>query len=157
MKFIFSLLIFVFTLPAFSQVTVDVKLSPAGSFKIETSKIKGAAKKAGDGISAENIIVDANSLKTGIELRDKHMKERLLTDKFPTIKLLSAKGTSGKGTGVVEIMGKKQNVTGTYKVSGNSLIAEFPIKLSPLDIKGVRYMGVGVKDEVLVKVKVPLQ
>lgn len=136
---------------------VDVKLSPAGSFKAETSKIQGSAKKTADGVLAENIMVDLKSLKTGIDLRDKHLKERLLVDKFPVAKLIKAEGKDGKGTATVLIKGVKKDVTGTYKISGKNLEAQFKLSLSELDIKDVRYMGVGAKDEVTITVNVPVQ
>lgn len=140
-----------------SQVAVDVQLSPAGSFKAETGKISGTAYKTADGVEAENVIIDATTLATGVSLRDKHLKERLLAEKFPQIKLVKAVGKNGQGRGEMEIMGLKKLVLGTYTIEGDRLKAKFKIKLSDLDIKGVRYMGVGVKDEVVVNVDLPVK
>lgn len=139
------------------QVAVDVKLSPAGSFVAQTGKVTGTAVKNGDSVSAENVIVEVNSLSTGIELRDKHLKERLLAAQYPQIRLVKAVGKGGKGKARIEIMGKTKDVAGTYEIKGDDLKAQFKMKLSELDIKGVRYMGVGVKDEVVVKVDLPLK
>lgn len=159
-----SLFLFVFiTLFYFSVnaqnagVIVDVKLSPAGSFKAETMKVKGTATKTADGVKAENIEVDINSLKTGIELRDKHLKERLMSDKHPVAKLIKAEGKGGKGKATVEIKGMQKEVTGTYKISGNTLQAQFKMSLADLEIKDVRYMGVGAKDEVVINVSLPVK
>lgn len=138
-------------------VVVDVKLSPAGSFKAETSKVQGHAYKKGNGVAAENVLIDLKSIKTGIGLRDKHTKERLMVDKFPHAKLIKAEGQGGKGTATIEIKGIKQEVSGTYKIQGNMLQASFPVNLSNLDIKDVRYMGVGVKETVMINVNLPLQ
>lgn len=138
-------------------VVVDVKLSPAGSFKAETSKVKGSAVKTADGVKAENVEVDIQSIKTGIDVRDKHLKQRLLVDKFPTAKLIKAEGKDGKGTATVEVKGMKKDVTGTYKVEGDTLIASFKMSLSDLEIKDARYMGVGAKDEVIVNITLPIQ
>lgn len=139
-------------------VVIDVLLSPTGSYKAKTQKVTGSAKKTPDGgVIAENVVVDMQSIKTGIGLRDKHTKERLKTDKFKEAKLIKATGKDGKGTGEMEIMGKKQKVEGTYKIEGNMLKADFPMNLKDLDIKDVRYMGVGVKDKVVVHVELPIK
>ncbi|MGZ3722044.1 MAG: YceI family protein [Bdellovibrionales bacterium] len=138
-------------------VAVDVNLSPAGSFKAETEQVQGFAYKTPTGIAAENVIIDMKSLKTGVSLRDKHTKEHLLVEKFPQAKLLKAIGKDGKGEALVEIMGHKQKVKGTYTIVGNNLKAQFPVHLPDVDIKGVRYMGIGVKDEVMINVTLPIQ
>jgi hypothetical protein len=139
-----------------SQVAVDVKLSPAGSFKAETAKITGSATKTADGVVAENIVVDATTFKTGISLRDEHFKKRLQTDKFPQIKLVKAVGKEGKGKARIEIMGMTKDYAGTYTVDGNTIKAQFPVKLPDLKITDVKYMGVGVKDEVVIHVDIPI-
>jgi len=138
-------------------VAVDVTLSPAGSFRAETDKVTGTAFKTADGgVGAENVIVDMRTLKTGVSLRDKHTKEHLMVEKFPQAKLLKATGKDGKGEAMVEIKGVQKKVTGTYKVEGNLLKAQFPVHLPDLDIKGIRYMGVGVKEDVVVNVILPI-
>jgi len=139
-----------------ADVSVDVVLVPAGSFKATTNKVKGTAYKTADGVIAENIIVDLKSLKTGVTLRDNHLKKELMADKYPEAKLISAKGKDGKGQAVIELRGMKQNVTGTYTIEGNILKAVFKMHLPDLKIKGIRYMGIGVKDDVDLMVNVPL-
>lgn len=154
-----SLVIFSFSITALGEgsASVDVILKPAGSFKGNTSKVKGFAKKTADGFVAENVLVDLKSLNTGIALRDKHMKDRLMTDKYPVAKLIKASGRDGKGTAIIEVKGKKQEVKGTYEVKGNMLEAKFDMNLPALDIKDIRYMGVGVKDDVTVHVSLPIK
>jgi hypothetical protein len=143
---------------AFSAGTleIDVLLSPAGSYKAKTSEVEGSAYKTADGIAAENITADLSTLKTGIGLRDKHTRDRLDADKNPKAKLIKAIGKNGKGEAIIMVRGKKQKVEGTYTIEGDHVKADFPMKLSDLDIKDVRYMGVGVKDTVTVHVSVPL-
>jgi hypothetical protein len=119
--------------------------------------VDGFAYKTKQGIAAENIKVDANSLKTGMSLRDKHLKERLMTDKFPVIRLVKASGQDGKGTATLEIKGIQIDTQGTYKVTGSQLIAQFKLKLPDLKITNVKYMNVGVEDEISLEVKVPLR
>ncbi|MBX3020230.1 MAG: YceI family protein [Bdellovibrionales bacterium] len=140
-----------------ANVEIDVTLSPAGSYKATTKKVTGSAWKTADGgVAAENVAIDMRTLSTGIGLRDKHTKEHLMVGKFPQAKLVKASGKDGKGTATIEIKGMKVDVAGTYKVDGNTLHAEFPMQLSNLEIKDVRYMGVGVKDTVKVHLEIPL-
>src|SRR5690606_33896295 len=138
-------------------VAINVDLTPAGSFIARTSKVQGYAYQNGDAVVAENIVVDLNSLTTGISLRDKHTKERLLVKKFPKAKLIKATGKNGKGTALIQVKGKKQKVEGTYTVKGKTLKASFPMHLPDLGINDVRYMGVGVRDKIVVDIEVPLQ
>jgi hypothetical protein len=138
-------------------VEIDVKLSPAGSFKAKTDKIKGLAKQKGSSVISSQVLVDLRTLKTGIELRDKHLKKRLLVDNHPVAKLLNAKGKDGKGEAMISLMGQEKKVMGTYTTKGKFLVSEFKMKLSELGIDDVNYMGVGVKDEVIVRVTVPVQ
>ncbi len=140
-----------------SSLTVDVKLKPAGTFQAKTTKIKGSAHRTEGGVAAENIVIDVASLSTGISMRDKHLKDHLEVATYPTAKLIKAVGKQGKGKGIIEIKGQKQDVDGTYTIDGHSLIAKFKMQLSKLKITDVRYMGVGVADEVQITIKVPLK
>jgi polyisoprenoid-binding protein YceI len=140
-----------------SSAAVDVTLSPAGSFVGKTSDVKGEAIQTGDTISASNIIVNLSKLKTGVETRDKHTLKYLETDKYPHAILVSATGKAGKGEGKIKIKDIEKDIAGTYKVSGGQLEAEFPLKLSDFKISGIRYMGVGVKDDIKIRVTVPMK
>lgn len=147
------------SISAFAQngsVAIDVTLTPAGSFQAKTSKVTGLAYKTADGVAAENVIVDVNSLVTGIDLRDKHTRKHLESDKFPAVKLIKATGKGGNGEAIVEIKGKQQKVFGTYKVEGNILKAAFKVHLPDVAITNVKYMGVGVDQDVVVNVSLPL-
>jgi hypothetical protein len=139
-----------------SLATVGVTLSPAGSFVAKTADVKGEALQQGDTISASNIVVNLNSLKTGIETRDKHTLKHLETDKFPNAILISATGKGGKGQGKIKIKDIEKNISGTYTISGHQLEAEFSLKLSDFKITGIRYMSVGVKDDVKIHVVIPI-
>ena len=146
------------SLSAFSQeAVVDVKLSPAGSFSGKTNEVKGFAELKGDVVSAKNIVVNLKNLKTGIAVRDDHTKKHLEVEKYPEAILVSATGQGGKGEGVIKIRGVEKKISGTYKVSGNNLEATFPLTLSDFNITGIKYMGVGVKNEVKVSVIVPIK
>ncbi len=101
--------------------------------------------------------IDLRTITTGLTLRDKHTKERLRVDQYPSAKLVKAVGKDGQGEATIMVSGKTLEVKGTYKVDGQNLRAEFPMKLSQLDITGVRYMNVGVKDDVVVRIELPIK
>src|SRR5262245_1631040 len=114
-----------------ANVEIDVTLSPAGSYKAVTKNVSGTAYKTSDGgVAAENVMIDLRTITTGVGLRDKHTKEHLLVSKHPQAKLVKASGKEGKGTATIEVRGKKINVSGTYKIEGKNLKAEFPVNMS---------------------------
>lgn len=146
-----------FALAAGSMVA-DVTLNPAGDFKAKTNEVVGEATVEGDTVKADNIVVKLNKLATGMPLRDRHGKEKYLeVAKYPEAVLTKAVGKGGKGKGMLKFHGVEKEVSGTYKVEGGKLKAQFPIKLSDYNIKGINYMGVGVEDEVKVMVEVPVK
>ncbi len=156
-KLAFSLLVFYSLSVSAQEAVVDVKLHPAGSFKGRTTDVKGVATQKGDRVEAANIIVGLKSLATGISLRDEHTKKYLETEKFPEATLVSAVGQGGKGEGVIKIRGIEKKVQGTYKIEGSRLNAEFPIKFSDFQIKSIKYMGIGVDDEGIIHVNLPIK
>jgi hypothetical protein len=108
-------------------------------------------------VEAKGVVIDMRSITTGISLRDKHTKEHLMVDKYPQARLIRAIGKDGKGKAQIEVKGIKTVVSGTYAINGDELVAHFPMTLSSVDIKNVKYMGVGVKDEVMVNITLPLK
>lgn len=154
---VYMLAIFTTSFVYAQEAKVSVKLSPAGSFIGKTNQVKGVVQKSGDGFSAQNIIVSLKSLKTGIELRDQHTLKHLEVEKYPEAVLVKAGGSGGKGSGIIRIKGIEKNISGTYTVSGQKIKAEFPLLLSDFKITGIKYMGVGVKDQVTVEIEVPVK
>lgn len=160
------LLTFLLAPHTFGQITVDVSLSPAGSFKIEIPSVQGGAVVRGDQVMAQNVVADLRTLKTGIALRDSHTKQRLGVEPdrsvassapgFPHAKLIRAVGKNGKGKALIEIKGQRKEFSGTYEIKGDRLIGEFSVHLPDLNITGVKYMGVGVRDDVTVTVNLPV-
>ncbi len=139
------------------SVTLFVELNPMGSFEATTTAVKGKISNTKGKLTAKNIVLDLTKLESGIELRDKHMKEDYFqTKKFPRAVLVSGVGRNGKFLGVLMIRNQKRKISGTYKISGNKVEAEFTTKLSTFKIKKASYMNVGVEDEVKVKVTLPL-
>jgi polyisoprenoid-binding protein YceI len=153
-----SIVVLCFSSLALAQnVSVDVVLNPMGDFKAKTSDVKGFATVKGDEVSASNVTVNLKSLKTGVEVRDKHTQKYLQTDKFPEAILVSATGKGGKGKGKIKIKGIEKDIAGTYKIDGKTLNAEFPLTLTDFDIKDINYMGVGVEDQIKLKVSIPVK
>lgn len=139
------------------EAVVDIKLKPAGSFKVKSTEVKGFVTQDGDSFKAKDIHVGLSNIKTGIELRDKHTKDYLKVQEHKEAVLVSAEGKNGKGKGVIRIKGIEKPVEGTYKVSNGKILAKFPVKLSDFEISGIRYMGVGVQDEAMITVQVPVK
>lgn len=137
---------------------LQVSLTPAGSFTARDEAIKtaGESARAGDAWKLGMVTVDLRSLKTGIELRDKHMKEKYLeVGKFPEAHLKSAAGKDGKFKGELTVHGVTKPVEGTYEFKGQELVAKFNVKASDFKISQAKYMGVGVEDDVEVKAQFP--
>ena len=160
MKTLIAVSALLLSLPTLAETgaVVQAQLSPAGNFQAKTAQVKGTATLKGDQVSAQKVVIPLSTLATGIELRDKHMKDKYLeVGKFPDAELIEATGKGGQGRGKLKIRGIEKEVTGTYQViGGKELEAKFPIKLSDFKIDGIRYMGVGVKDEANVTVTLPL-
>lgn len=153
-----SLVLLSFPALAETGLVTQVKLSPVGSFEAKTSKINGFAEMNGNRVSAKNVTIPVESVTTGISLRDKHMKEKLDSAQHPNLELIEASGEGGKGKAKIRMRGIEKEVSGTYKViGGRELEARFPIKFSDFKVEGIRYQGVGVKDEAQVIVTLPLK
>lgn len=160
-KTVLSMILLPFAVVHAGQGTVEVSvtLRPAGSFIAKSSDlaIKGYAKKSGEVLQAKDIVIPLNTLKTGIDLRDRHMREKYFeTQKFPQAILKEATGKNGKFTGTLVVRDVAKAVTGTYAVESGNFIAKFRCKVSDFKIQAPKYMGVGVQDEVDVEVAIPV-
>ncbi len=139
-------------------------------------KIKGhGAKVTGqlllsEGDARGKFEVDLNQFDTGIELRNRHMKEKYLeTEKFPKTTLEidhvdlpkdwkpGADISSAKFQGKLTLKGTTKPVEGTVKISGTNMAAEadFVIDISQFPIGVPSYMGVTVASSVNVHVAIP--
>jgi hypothetical protein len=138
------------------KVDMKVKLSPAGAFTISGTGLSGKVTKNGDTYVSENIVLDLRDLKSGIELRDKHVQEYFETDKYPQAVLIKGTGKDGKFVGDLKIREVVRRIEGTFETSDASGKAFFKVKMSDFRIKKAIYMGIGVNDEVAVEVEMPL-
>jgi polyisoprenoid-binding protein YceI len=142
------------------EIKISVTLKPAGSFVAESSevKVRGKATRAGAGFSVEYVLLDLDTLKTGISLRDRHMKERYFETgktQFKWAQLLRAQGSGGRFTGELKMHGVTRKIAGTYEVGGGRFKGNFPLKISEFGIEAPKYMGVGVSDDVKVEISIP--
>lgn len=158
-----SLIIFSTSLLASSvrpKLTVDVSLSPAGSFQITSERIRGRVYETQDGkIEAKNVKVLVRSLETGITLRDNHLREKLglVDDEEASVMLLEAYGENAKGTAKLKVKGKIQEVPFIYKKLDERFgEATFSLNLDQFGITGISYMNVGVENKVDVTVVMPV-
>lgn len=155
MKIFFALLLISFGLQA-KTVEVSVKLSPAGSFKAESTKVRGAVTKSGNTLSAGELTVQVGSLKTGLDLRDKHFHERLGGSEAKIV-VKNAKGSGGKGQGTITVNQITKPLTFVYTEAAGSVSAVFTLSAADFGIKNVSYLGVGVEDKLSIKAQIPIR
>jgi len=143
---------------AASDCKLNIALSPAGSFVAESQAVvvRGSTEKKGDQFIAHDIVLNLDTLSTGIELRDNHMKHKYLeTDKYPEAVLTQATGKDGNFQGELSMHNVKKPIQGTYKVAGDQFVCNFTVSIKDFGIDKVRYMGVGVSDAVNVEISIP--
>lgn len=139
------------------SISVTVPLSPAGEFTLKSKKIVGKLKKKGSSYSAAALKTPISSLKTGIKLRDKHTQERLGApkEKFVTVKDIKIK--DGKGTAHIVVNKVSKPLSFEAEEEGDQVKVKFTLKPSDFNLKDIRYMNVGVEDEVEAEILVPYE
>jgi polyisoprenoid-binding protein YceI len=114
--------------------------------------------------------VNLDQLKTGIDLRDEHMKDNYLkTKEHPkaTLEINSLALPAGWKPGVafsdapfkgrLSLKGVTKDIDGKVSSKGENLAtnAEFTISLNDFDVGVPKYMGITVADKVTVNVEIP--
>jgi len=141
-----------------APVVVKVELKPIGSFEATTGSVIGRGKKNKDVFEAKEVKIPVATLKTGMSLRDDHMKDYLKFKEHKFIIAKNIKATKGTGTADFEVKGITKPVKFTYKDLGsNSAQARFKLNLKDYEISGINYKGVGVQDEVEITATVPYE
>ncbi|MEP7305790.1 MAG: YceI family protein [Acidobacteriota bacterium] len=149
-----------------AEVTVICPLTVGGSFEARTRDIHGDVAPGAEapGTVTGAIRVNLQSLETGIALRDRHMRSNYLeVDKgsdfaVSTVDDIYLDAVHGKSTfrAILTLHGHRQEVKGAAEVSprggGFRVRAEFPIRVSDFQIPTPTYLGIGVRDEIRVKV-----
>jgi polyisoprenoid-binding protein YceI len=180
MKSILSIIVIMF-LSQTCIAAIELKTNKsAGQIEFEATgrpsmiKIKGQGEGATskfilDGNQLKGVVIfNLNSLKTGIELRDQHMKEKYLKTKSNPTALMkippfnlpvgwSLQNADLKNlafNAILKLNGVEKTVQGQLSIAGAPLSsqAEFEIKLSDFQIEIPEYLGVKVADTVKVKV-----
>ena len=116
---------------------------------------------ADDGSSVV-ITVPVGNIKTGVDIRDKHTKDAIEADKFPTVTLKVARGaikfpaagaeSSGDAPGSLTLHGTTKDVTVHYtaKLDGDTYNVKGTTRVNVDDygVKRPSYLGVTVKPDV---------
>lgn len=149
------------------DVSVVCPLTVGGSFEAKTEAVNGEvalASQPAQPMKGE-LTVDLEKLETGIGLRDRHMKNNYLEvekgEQFSEARLqdIQVEKLEGKTTfkGMLTLHGERKAVSGTAELKPNGagyrVDATFKIRLSEFQIPDATYLGVGVKDEVQVRVR----
>jgi polyisoprenoid-binding protein YceI len=148
------------------EVIVVCPLTIGGSFEARTKHVQGEVVPSPQqpGTVAGALRVDLQTLETGIGLRDRHMRENYLeVSKGPdfavaTIEQIRIERLDGKTTfsGTLLLHGQKKAVSGTAELRQQGdrirVQAQFPISVANFAIPKPAYLGVGVADEIEVKV-----
>jgi polyisoprenoid-binding protein YceI len=125
----------------------------------EGGTVNGDVVKGPDGKVTGVFKVKLSDYKTGMDLRDTHMKDKYLeVAKFPyaTLKLESVAPTEAEfaWTGTLELKGETKPVKGTATVKEGKLSASFAITIKDYPSIGVpAHLGVTVADKVTVVVE----
>ena len=153
------------------EVKVICPLTVGGSFEARTASLAGTLSLATPHppAFAGELVVDLRTLDTGIDLRNQHLRTRYLevergsgfeTAVLSQIGLADVDVETFQGrtvfTGTLLLHGAKQEVRGgaviRHEGGGVSVEATFPVRLLDFGIASPQYLGVGVKNEVQVKV-----
>jgi len=154
------------------EVRVRCRLTVGGSFDAVTSQISGTLRleDAGAPGGAGNVRVRLDSLDTGIELRNRHLRETYLEvdrgEQFrvavlTAVELVEALPPEARDhetgfRGLLSLHGLERPIEGDVRLGRRDgrvrVEAEFRLSLAEFAIPPPRYLGVGVRDEVRITV-----
>lgn len=146
------------------EIAILCPLTVGGSFEAKTTALAGEVTPSAGGAVKGALVVELMKLETGISLRDRHLRNNYLEVQkganFAVAKLenIKVEKLPGKTTfrGMLTLHGQQREVTGTADVQqdgkGYKLTATFPVRVSAFQIPEPTYLGVGVQDEVTVRV-----
>jgi polyisoprenoid-binding protein YceI len=162
-------------MPAYRIVRGEVRvlcpLTVGGSFEAVTSSLSGTLGIAAlrPAVLKGDLTVDLSSLDTGIALRNAHLRDKYLevgkggefaAAVLSDVRLDKVEAPTFHGqtpfTGMLLLHGTRKPVSGQADVrfegSDVRVAASFPVHIDDYGIAPPRYLGVGVKNEVQVKV-----
>jgi polyisoprenoid-binding protein YceI len=150
---------------ATAEIAVLCPLTIGGDFEAKTTTMSGDMTVGEGGAVKGTLAVDLMKLDTGISLRDRHLRNNYLEVQkgpdFAVAKLTNLKleHLPGKGTlrAMLTLHGQQREVTGVADVQQNGngyrVEATFPLQISEFQIPEPTYLGVGVKNEITIRVK----
>lgn len=177
-----ALLLLALILPAISHAAIPLKANSNGSVNFlavgKPSALKIHGKASGPEAKLElngtqltgSAEFDMSKLDTGIELRNRHMKEKYLqVQQHPKAKLTLTEaavdpafansltnGGEKPFKGKLQLHGQERDVEGTYTAKNGLLQAKFQIKLTNFGIEIPSYLGITVAELVDVNVDLPI-
>lgn len=131
------------------KITLNVELSPAGSFQATSETMKGELVKKNGVLLSDKISIDVESLKTGIDLRDEHLWKHMNSKKHQQAVLTELKGKDGLAMAQLEVAGKKRPVQIQYHEEGSTIVGKFKVLAHDFNLPKAEYLGIGVNDEVI--------
>jgi len=153
------------------DVVVTCPLTVGGSFEAVTKSLQGelGANPAAPATLDGQLAVDLDTLKTGIALRDRHLTDRYLEtgrdESFAravlsgvTLDAPDVRALAGASSFRADLTlhGVTRSVSGQATIrhtsTGAAVEATFAVFLSAFEISPPRYLGIGVRDEVRVRV-----
>lgn len=148
------------------EIVVVCPLTVGGGFEAKSQAVSGEVEVGRDqaGAIKGSLSVDLRTLKTGIGLRDRHLRDNYLEVangpdfEKATIEDIQIEKLDGKTTfnGTLVLHGERRPVTGSATLErrdgGYTVQAEFPVRVSEYKIAKPTYLGIGVQDEVRIKV-----
>lgn len=160
--------IFLVTVFCFSTIFVtfqtsaqEVKLHvdfTGSSFDAKTNQVTGQARVVGKKVLADRVSVNLQTLSSGIQMRDQHLKKALDVTRFPQAVMTNVKGEDGKFTADLNIHGvSKKAVEGEYSIEGKLINAQLKVNMTDYNIPSQTYMGgtISVDDEVEIHASLP--
>jgi polyisoprenoid-binding protein YceI len=151
---------------ASGEIAVVCPLTVGGSFEARTKNLSGELGPASEqpGTVRGALRVDLQTLETGIGIRDRHMKDNYLeVDKGPDFSAamfddIRVEKLDGKSvfSGTLMLHGQRKPISGTADLQQRDgrvrVQAQFPLRISDFEIPTPKYLGVGVRDEIQIKV-----
>jgi polyisoprenoid-binding protein YceI len=154
-----------------ASIAVLCPLTVGGSFDAKSGALTGDLVLDANqrGVVAGELVVDLRTLQTGIAIRDNHMRDKYLEvqrgESFAAATLgrirldgIDPINLVGRTTfrGVLTLHGQARDVAGTAEIGRSDhnlrVHAAFPLKVSDFEIPSPTYLGVGVRNEVMVAV-----
>lgn len=155
-----------------ADVRITVPMKPGGAFEAKTTSLSGTLTLGSSrpALLKGEVSVDLATIDTGIGLRDQHLREKYLEISrgrgfdqalLSEIRLDQAEGEGFQGktgfTGKLLLHGVSRDVAGTAEIRREGALtrveASFPLSLTDFGIQPPEYLGVGVANKLLVKVR----